>query len=563
MRSAQDTTRRKLGLLALALLVFALAAGDRYSSVIEAGVRQTIPSRAATARRTAVILSDQRFVVWAVSRNARTLASEPSRIYDAEQCFPAPRSLSLGEPVLTMGFLGIPAEAIGGDPVITYNVVMLLMSLLAAVAMYWLIVDWTGVAAAGVVAGLLYAFHGLAIHDPVHPYSSDTTWMVVALLFSRRLFAEGHWRDAVALSASVSMQLATSFYPFVAAGLIGIVFLPWLCMRYRLEHVRPAQLALAAAIALGAGAVVFGPYLQGHGEGVLAARTAQWFRPWADYGPSGPAFFGWVPAALVVAGLAVPARLSLARLAADPRPALVVAGLLVAAVAAGSSGTLGLDVYALLAAWAPGFDTVRIPWKISIGVHLVSSLIAGIGVAGLLALWRWPGRELAGGLVVVATLAALLFGPGRADPIARHIRPDEESLVFFEELAARGNDGPLFETPIPTAAEGFAWPATAAELLLSAYHHRPTSACYPSHPPAHAADFERIETQLPAPNAIAELGRLGFTTILVHHPNPPKRRERPVRSERGRAFQRLAERPNAPIRLVHENRQGSAYEIIR
>lgn len=563
MKSAQDTARRKLFWLALAVFVFAIAAGDRYSAVMEAGVREAIPSRPASTRMTPIIVSDQRFVVWAVSRNARTLAREPSRIYDAEQCFPAPRSLSLGEPVLAMGLLGIPAEAIGGDPVITYNVVMLLMSLLAALAMYWLIAEWTGVAAAGLVAGLLYAFHGLAIHDAVHPYSSDTTWMVAALLFSRRLFAEGRWRDAAGLSASASMQLATSFYPFVASGLIGIVFLAWLGFRYRLEHVRPSQLAFVAIVVLGTGTVVFGPYLQGHGEGVLAARTAQWFRPWSDYGPDGPAFFGWVPTALVVAGLAVPARLSIARLGGDPRPALVVAGLLVAAVAAGTFGTLGVDVYALLAGWAPGFDTVRIPWKISIGVHLVSSLIAGIGVAGLLALWRWPGRELVGGLVVVATLAALVWGPGRANPIARHIRPNEESLVFFEELAARGNDGPLFETPIPSAAQGFAWPATAAQLLLSAYHERPTSACYPSHPPAHAADFERIEPLLPDLNAITELGKLGFTTILVHHPIPPKRREHPVRSARGRAFQRLAERPNPPIRLVYEDRRGSAYEIVR
>jgi hypothetical protein len=562
MGCAQDSKRRKLAWLLLALGLFALATADRYAAVFEAGIERAIPSRVATRATIPHVRGDQQFVVWAVSRNARTLARHPTRLYNAQQCFPEPRSLTLGEPVLAMGILGIPARLLSQDPVVTYNVVVLLMSMCAALAMYWLITEWTGTPAAGVVAGLLYAFHGLAIHDPLHPYSSDTTWMVLALVFANRLFATGRWRDAAGLAASASMQLATSFYSFVAAGLIGLVFVTWLALRSRLRHVRPLQLVFVAVLVLLAGGLVFGPYLD-TGDGVLATREGQWFRPWRAYAAGGPAFFGWAPSALVLAGLVIPARLSLRGIPGDPRPALVIGGLLVAAVAAGSFGTLGVDVYALLSAWAPGFDTVRIPWKISIGVHLASCLIAGFGAAGLIAAWRWRGRSMASLALVAITFVSLIWGPGRANPIALKIRPPAESLQFFEGLAAQGNDGPIFVTPLPKSGDGYSWPATAGQLLVAAYHHRPVSACYPSHPSSHQAELEGIERRLPDPKAIRQLGELGFTTIVVRHLVAPRPRTRPARSAYGRAFEQLANRPNAPIRAAHETLWATAYEVVQ
>src|SRR5258706_16328243 len=68
-----------------------------------------------------VILSDQLWVAWAVSRNARQLATAPSDLFDAEDCFPAQHALALGEPVITLGLLGVPAYIAGANPVATYN----------------------------------------------------------------------------------------------------------------------------------------------------------------------------------------------------------------------------------------------------------------------------------------------------------------------------------------------------------------------------------------------------------------------------------------------------------
>ncbi len=92
--------------LALAVVVFALATCDRYAAVLEGGLRETIPTRIATRRWGPQIRMDHRFVVWAVARNAHTLLTRPSHLFDAEQCFPDTNTLALGEPVIAMGVLG-------------------------------------------------------------------------------------------------------------------------------------------------------------------------------------------------------------------------------------------------------------------------------------------------------------------------------------------------------------------------------------------------------------------------------------------------------------------------
>ncbi len=549
--------------LALAVVVFALATCDRYAAVLEGGLRETIPTRIATRRWGPQIRMDHRFVVWAVARNAHTLVTRPTHLFDAEQCFPDTNTLALGEPVIAMGVLGIPAWVVSGDPVLTYNTVLFLMSLCAALAMYWLIVEWTGVPAAGIVAGLLYAFQGQAIQDVVHPYSSDTTWLVLALLFAHRLFTRGRWRDAIGLAASASMQLATSFYSFVAAGLIGLPFVLWLTIRWRFEHARPTQLAAVAAALLTTGAIVFGPYVSLQEAGVLD-RSFHIFRAWGDYLPGRPSFYGWAGLLLVAVGFVLPRRLSQARLASDARPALVAGGVLVAVVAAGPQGIFGLDAYAFLAAWAPGFDSVRIPFKISIGVHFVLSVLAGLGAAALVASWLPRGRWTVGAVgptLVAIALALVTWGPINPAPPTFAVRPDEGAIRFFEELANNGNDGPIFETPIPEAANRFTWAATSEQLLLSAWHHRPTSACYPSHPQPSRGQIEALELRLPDPAALTELGRLGFTTIVLRHPPRRRARPHPLRSARGRRFHLLASRSDAPLRFLHESAWATAYEI--
>ncbi len=145
----------------VALLVFACATasllhgcwGRSPAEVAPVG----IPGRLGLAEDdyTHRILSfDHRFTVWLVARNAYTLLNRPHSLFDAEPCHPAENALALGEPAIALSLLGTPAWLLTGDPVTTYNAVMLAFLLIAPFAMFLLVRDWTGSAAAGIVAGL-------------------------------------------------------------------------------------------------------------------------------------------------------------------------------------------------------------------------------------------------------------------------------------------------------------------------------------------------------------------------------------------------------------------------
>ena len=186
-------------------------------------------------------LNDQRLLVYLVSRNARTLATRPGRLFDARHCFPARQSLAYSEGAIALGVVGVPFELLVGDPVAVFNLVLLSITLIAAFSMYFLVRAWTGVPAAGVIAGMAYAFHAGKAAGVVHPYVHDTGWTVLALLFATRLVEKGRWRDAALLGLCASMQVAGSLYPLIGAVTLASPIALALILHHRARAIRTAQ----------------------------------------------------------------------------------------------------------------------------------------------------------------------------------------------------------------------------------------------------------------------------------------------------------------------------------
>jgi len=570
-----------------ACLVFGLSAWLVYGDVWRAGPAEHLPSLERSGRAEPWLDTDQTFIVWQVSRNARSLLSRPHAFFDSGHCHPIENALAHTGPMLTMGILAIPATLLGANPVLTYNIVLVSMLLLAGLAMYWLVTDWTGVPAAGIVAGLLYGFHRVELANVVHPHIYDTTWTVFALVFGRRLFAHGRWRDAAGLAVSSALQLGTSFYPFVASVLLALPFGLWLVLRHRLRHVGWRQIGFVLAVVGLAGAFTFAPYLLLRGVGELPAREAQTFAWPVSYLPGEFLFFGWPCLVLAGLSLVLPRSRIPAAAPGDPRWALLAGLLLVAAVAAGPNLGGGiaalrfLDLWSWLGAVLPGLDNVRNPRIVANGAHLAACVLAGLGCAALLRLWRWRRAALLGLLAItlvwVDTLrpAALGFQP----PVAREmfrLAPDPEALAFFETLEEKGNTGPIFEMPLPRmpGEDGLGarvvWGGTVSRLYLAGYHGRRTSACFGAHVPERP-ELEEIALRLPRRDAIRALRSLGFTTIVFRHGVDPAALEPEATSDtlalsarkrlRLAAFKREASAADGLLDLVHDTRARSAYSI--
>jgi hypothetical protein len=525
-----------------AFAVFAVAYAIPFHATWLAGPRVFVPASSNDGENMAFgIANDTLFATWLVARNAYTILHRPHRLFDAEQCAPARNTLTLGEPMLTLGLLGTPAQLLSGDPILTYNFAILAVTLLGALAMYLLVADWTRVPAAGIVAALLYAFSTHKIGDITHPFVHDSGWTVWAIYFARRLFAYGRWRDAVGLSASCSLQMGASLYPFLAATLVGAPVLVWLLVRYGLRHVGIAPLLLVIGIATAAGAFVFGPYLEVRAGGGLVARTAQAFGQPSQLLPGGGAFPGWLVVGLVAAAFALGRRRATPGLEGDPRVALAIGGGLAAVASMGPNGVISRDLYDVLRTTIPGLGSVRGIASLILGLHLVLTLLAGLGTGALLGLVRLPswGALAKAAAIVAAGVATLLPGALGLERSHRYAqlraRPDAAKLAFFEELARRGNQGPILEAPVfdvwnEPRARLAGMPHTPRRILLSAYHHRRTSACGGSHWALERKWVAEAYSRLPDGAAVVDLKRMGFTTLLVDLEITPMRTEEVAKS---------------------------------
>jgi uncharacterized membrane protein len=300
----------------------------------------------------------------------------------------------------------------------------------------------------------------------------------------------------------------------------------------------------------------------------LIERPRQLHLPWRTlaFGQNGSP--GVVLVALGLAGL-LPA---ISKKSADPlsglRWALLVGVMVGFAVATGGNAGDRLvaellgeappaalpNPYAWMIPLLPVLGSVRIPMWVFSGGQMVLCALAGLGIVRLLE--RTPERRLATvswAILIVIWLATLLPGlPGGLQLEMKRLRPDEEVLTFWQELAARGNDGPIIELPIATAEENRLSIAT----LLTAYHGRRTGYCLNSSLPPDTQLVKELGERVPDVDALDALRALGFTTLVVNREGPSERRVR--RLER---IEEAAKREGR-LRSIYSDGKRSAYEIV-
>jgi hypothetical protein len=527
---------------AVGAVVFAAALATAFLGFWGSDLRESVPVPSSMLPDDAhpkrgmkpVIEADYRLAVWAVGRNAYALLHEPTHLFQAEPCHPTPNALALHHPVIAPAIVAAPADALTGDPVAAFNAAVLLKVAIGFAAMGLLVADWTRSPPAGIVAGLLYAFHPIQVEHPYHLFTSDNAWMLFGLYFARRLFERGRWIDAVGVALSCILQMGASFYPFFAAAITALPLLVWLIWHHGVKNVRLSRALLVLAL-VGAGALLlFAPYL-GHEGAELSDRGRVFYAPWSTFLPGGSNFPGWVGALLAIAAFALGRRRALAGISGDPRAALVIAALLVAAFATGGNHEARVMVlaggepppfvlpnpFAALARVLPVLQSVRLPGELALAVREIACILAGFGAAAFL---RWaPVRwaTAAAALLIVLSFAETLrppfLGLAAAPPFgAFRIRPSDASLAFFDTLAQKGNRGPLLELPLDRRNRAYTFRYAPIQQLLTAYHHRRTSGCYVSFIPRQVRELASISKRLPEPEALDRVLELGFTTIVIH-----------------------------------------------
>ena len=516
---------------------------------------------------------DQRYQIWVIARNAEVLSSSPSRLFEANQCYPTQHSLAFGHSVVTLGLLAAPLHLLVKDPIALHNILWLSTVVAAGLVMTWLGTEWTGSPQAGLLGGTFYAFHRMKIGSSMDFFHTDTVWLVIALGVLVRLVAKPRWATALVLGVAVALQLGASVYPAYGAAIVGVAALIALACGGAVRREALAPLGLAGALSVGASALLYVPYLQFQNAGLYIERTQFFFDP-RRFLPTGDFFPGWLPLALATLALFLPVA---PRRGAPPRGfvwGLAMAALLITWIATGghfpvpptntntewtSIGTpVATPFYVWLQKWLPGLRIGRGPFWIYGGTHVCLSILVAFGCAGLLGRIGSRWRRLAEVISVLAALT-IAFDGGLIPHVGYEFvrqRPSEERLAFFRGLDAVGNRGPMLELPVVHELE---WEDRAsASLLSSAYHHRQTSECWSSFYEGYLPTNLLIAIDaLPSSRALAAIRRTGFTTILVHLEGATGAGQR--LADR---LQEAAESHAAPLRVVGRAAGIVAFEIV-
>jgi len=399
---------------------------------------------------------DPLMVTWVLAWVAHQLPRAPAHLFDANIFYPERNTLAYSETLVVPGAAAAPLQWAGVHPLIVYNLVFLSGFALSGVGVALLVRRLTGNAAAGMVAGLVFAFPPYRIDHYAHLQLQQTQFVPLALWAFHRLLDTGRVRDGVLLGACVAAQmLSCMYYGLFLVPYMGVVCGTLLIAARSMPRRRVIALAAAAAVAavamipagrayLGARAVVGERGRQEVADG--SARLRNYLAPPevnAVYGaifnrftdPERRLFPGFAAIALAIVGLWPPRGLR----GYSVRLAYALGLLLAFDV---SLGFNGLVYRALYDHFLP-FRALRIPARMGIMVSFSLAVLGGFGAARLAGSMRTPRAArlalAAVGVIILIEYASKplpLWRPPLAPPAAyaaiERDRADSPTAVLFE-----------------------------------------------------------------------------------------------------------------------------------
>ena len=465
---------------------------------------------------------DQSMVVFVIMRNAELMISNPSLLFGYGQCFPFEKSFTLGEHMFGEGILAAVPWWITGDPILTYNLLLLTTLLLPALAMFVLVRHFTRSSGAAFVAGLLLQLVTTRILDGGHPFLHAEFWLPFALLCLHRLFVTGRLLPAIGIFVFLSLQALETIYMILGCFVVVGVYVPYLWWRHPDRRIRKTGLVLAA----GVGVVLVGlrvllPYLEIREAWDVLAGNPTAFLSETVFLPGRLFFPGWIFAGLVVIAVADRVRRYRPRDGEDPRLVMLLAAFLIFWCAIGSLTIPGTTFQLssplrIAAEHIDAFGAVRGLLAINHVMWVPLAFLAGFGALVVLERFRGPYRAvvlvlLVGGILstrFVPSLAQSTFGAA-LDLGVWSVRPSAAEVQSIREFS----EGAVAVLP-PRRPGRLRYRESANDLLLLSFSPRPTISCYNSFDSPFANQMFQLLSDLPSAASSEALGALGVRTVF-------------------------------------------------
>lgn len=467
---------------------------------------------------------DVYFNMWRFGWVAHAMATKPSRVLDGNIFYPEKRTLTYSDAMPVESALAAPMLWAGVRPVLVHNLMLLAAIVLSAHGVFMLARRLTGSAAAGITAGVIFAFVPYRFEHYMHMELQWTVWTPWAFWALHRTIETGRRRDGVLTGLFVALQFLSSiYYGAFLATLLPLVGALQLCA-VRGERLRRATLSLAAGGVLAAALVA--PYA------LQYAATARMTGPRPEdqvlrfsarpasytvatdanllYGersapkgrPERRLFTGILPLVLAVTGLLL-----------VPPAEAAVAYLIALAVAFDMS--LGLYGYSFsfLYRYVPLFSGLRAAARLGIYVAFFLALLAAWGHAAVERKLRGSGRAGRGSAVLLAAaIGAVLLIEFWVAPLPL-VKYPNAAPQLYAWLAGQPT-GVVAELPVPSAD---ALPGEDPRYAYySTFHWMPAINGYSGYYPS--SYLERLEglRSFPSPASTEVLRRAGVQYVIVH-----------------------------------------------
>ena len=163
--------------------------------------------------------------------------------------YPTRDTLTFSEHLLGLSVIASPIYWLTGNPVVTYNVVLLLTFPLCAMAMYALVSRLSHSEAGAFVAGVAFAFAPYRISQLPHIQMLATFWAPLALLGLHAYLETGRRRWLAMYGAAWVLQGAANGYALVMFSILVGLWTLWFVIVSRKWHAL-AMIALATLVAV-------------------------------------------------------------------------------------------------------------------------------------------------------------------------------------------------------------------------------------------------------------------------------------------------------------------------
>lgn len=486
---------------------------------------------------------DPAVMVWSVAWIQHALTSGAT-LYDANIFHPTPNALAYTDLLLPSAVVTAPLYLITNNPLLSFNVVLLLTYVLSGYATFLLarrlLGDRPYAPHAALFAGAVYALCPYRYGHITQLNTMTTFWLPLILLFMHRYLEDGRRpRDLLLTGLFFTLNVLSGLYYGVFAVLMMAAFyFLWSLLNREPPKLRDFALGIPIFAIFGVVlALLLGPYLALSGAAdhtrdlgtvaggsfipaaILTSAPESWLLGW-----TGEAFGithenrkpvyeltlypGLAVTALAVYGLLVRNRI--------PRSSALYAllGLIIFVFSLGPAIPVGETFvplpYYLLYELAPGFGNLRVPARMWAIVMLCIAVLAGLGLRALMQ--RLGGTKALLALAIISLFTAVEFVPTL--PVDRFIDRGPATLEpAYEYLAENAPGAVVAEVPFASPTDAF---RETPRMYRSTFGWWRLVNGYASYFPEGYSETRDTLNTLPSPESLAELRRLDVEYVVVH-----------------------------------------------